>query len=105
MKTAVSDKSKSGDPISYEESRELARDDDPGIRIDLAERADLRPEVLYFLAEDPVPEVRRLLARNESAPAQAGLLLARYDDEDVRHDLAAQARATIGNRRTDGQSE
>src|SRR3546814_2961234 len=48
--------------LSYEESRELAHNGSDRARADLAVRIDLRPEVLYFLAEDPPTEVRRRIA-------------------------------------------
>ena len=36
--------------LSYDESKRLARDGDPAVRVHLAGREDIRPEVLYFLA-------------------------------------------------------
>ena len=70
-------KQKSSDPISdvitYEESRKIANDPDPAIRKQLAARTDIRPEVLYYLAEDAAPEVRREIATNEQTPAHANV--------------------------------
>lgn len=71
----------------YERDRELARHEDPKVRIALAARQDVRPEILYFLAEDPSAEVRRTLAANAAAPRQADLALASDKDEDVRAGL------------------
>ncbi len=85
------DKSKQarqGEPLTYEESRELARHDDPDIRRELAARSDLRPEVLYYLAEDAEPEVRLQVANNSAAPIQADLLLATDNFDEIRCDLA-----------------
>lgn len=76
--------------LSYEESRELARSGSDRTRVDLAQRLDLRPEVLYFLAEDPSSEVRRHIAANAKTPRQADLILARDADEAVRAELAAK---------------
>lgn len=76
--------------LSYEESRELARSGSDRARADLAERLDVRPEVLYFLAEDPSSEVRRRIAANAKTPRQADLILARDADEAVRAELAAK---------------
>ena len=76
------------DSISYEESRKIANDPDPAIRKQLAARTDIRPEVLYYLAEDAAPEVRREIATNEQTPAHANVLLARDGDTNVRCDLA-----------------
>ena len=76
--------------LSYEESRELAQNGSAKTRADLAERADLQPEVLYFLAEDPSSEVRRRIAANAQTPRQADLILARDGDEAVRAELASK---------------
>ncbi|HLO76678.1 MAG TPA: DUF2336 domain-containing protein [Magnetospirillum sp.] len=76
--------------IDYEDARELAAAPDPQVRAALAERADVQPEILYYLAEDTSPEVRRRVARNHMAPPQANLLLAGDGDEGVRSDLAAK---------------
>lgn len=76
--------------LSYEESREIARSGSDRTRADLAQRLDLRPEVLYFLAEDPSSEVRRRIAANAKTPRQADLILARDTDEAVRAELAAK---------------
>ncbi len=78
------------DSLSYEESRELAQNGSDKTRADLAARIDLRPEVLYFLAEDPSSEVRRRIAANAKTPRQADLILARDADEAVRAELAAK---------------
>ncbi|MDH3911202.1 MAG: DUF2336 domain-containing protein [Rhodospirillales bacterium] len=60
------------------------------MRADLAARSDIRPEILYFLAADSSPEVRRRTAVNVRTPAQADLMLARDSDETVRRDLAVK---------------
>lgn len=78
------------DNLSYEESRELAQNGSDKTRADLATRVDLRPEVLYFLAEDPSSEVRRRIAANAKTPRQADLILARDADEAVRAELASK---------------
>lgn len=74
--------------MSYGESKRLLRDRDPRVRADLASRADLRPEILFFLAGDESADVRRQVAGNPRTPAEADLLLARDADQDVRSDLA-----------------
>jgi len=76
--------------LSYEQARELARSEDVTIRMALACHPDTQPEVLYFLAEDSEPDVRRAVARNERAPRQADLLLTADDQDDIRTDLAAK---------------
>ena len=74
--------------LSYDESKRLARDGDPAVRVDLAGRGDIQPEVLYFMAEDDSAEVRGCIAANISTPRQADLILARDRDEAVRQTLA-----------------
>ncbi len=76
--------------VSYEQARDFARHQDVSVRLALAARTDIKPEILYFLAEDPAPEVRRAIAGNAASPLHADLLLARDSDETVRGDLAAK---------------
>ena len=73
---------------SYEESKRLARDHDEHARARLASREDVRPEILYYLAEDAAEDVRRRVAANLATPVQAHALLARDEDAKVRCDLA-----------------
>jgi len=73
--------------LTYVEMQTLASHSDRVIRCQLAERHDLRPEVLYFLAEDDDADVRRLIALNPTTPRQADLLLANDVDTSVRCDL------------------
>ncbi|TCS65010.1 DUF2336 domain-containing protein [Varunaivibrio sulfuroxidans] len=75
-------------PLDYDEAKGLARHKDVEIRRKLAARGDIKPEILYYLAEDPEPAVRRAIAENAAAPRQADLLLTRDDNEDVRSQLA-----------------
>lgn len=80
--------SRKGGSISYDEAKAMARDGDEDARADLAKRTDLKPEILYFLAEDPSPKVRSHIAANEKTPHQANLLLATDTDQVVRETLA-----------------
>jgi uncharacterized protein (DUF2336 family) len=75
---------------AYEEAKRLARNPDAAVRAELAARDDLRPEILYYLAEDTAAEVRRKVATNAATPVQADMLLVRDHDEEVRADLAAK---------------
>jgi len=75
------------DTLSYQEMQKLASHEDLTIRCQLAERKDLKPEILYFLAEDDHREVRLRIATNPTTPRQADLLLASDDDEGVRLEL------------------
>ncbi len=83
--------------LDYDRAREIARHPDAGVRRRLAKRADVRPELLYYLSDDPAPEVRREIAANEATPPHAYKGLAQDADEDVRCDLALKiARLTPG---------
>lgn len=77
-----------GQKITYEQARDLLDHPEVDVRRALAERADLEPEILFFLARDTDTVVRRSIAVNEAAPVKASLLLAADDDADVRSDLA-----------------
>lgn len=79
--------------VSYEQARDLLDHPDLEVRIALARRADLEPEILFFLARDPDPAVRRSIAVNPNTPQKAHLILAEDSAEDVRSDLADR----IGN--------
>ena len=77
-----------GDGLSYEAQRELLQAQEPAMRASFARREDARPEMLYFLADDPSPEVRRAIAQNHATPAHADLLLAQDPDDEVRCEMA-----------------
>ncbi|WP_395019747.1 DUF2336 domain-containing protein [Dongia sp.] len=74
--------------IDYSKARTLAADADPETRRRLAERSDVQPEILYFLAEDTEPAVRAGIAANSATPRQADLVLAKDQDVGVRERLA-----------------
>lgn len=74
--------------ITYEEAKELVRHHDVAVRSELAERNDIKPSLLYYLAEDNAAEVRRVIAANDRTPRQADRLLAEDMDDEVRCDLA-----------------
>jgi uncharacterized protein (DUF2336 family) len=74
--------------MDYSQAKALAGDADPAVRRSLAERADLQPEILYFLAEDAEPAVRAVVADNPTTPRQADAMLARDGDVGVRERLA-----------------
>lgn len=74
--------------IEYKQAKALAADSDRETRRRLAERADVQPEVLYFLAEDAEPEIRATIAANTATPRHADLVLAKDADVGVRERLA-----------------
>jgi uncharacterized protein (DUF2336 family) len=75
-------------PKSYEEQRHTLEKDNTKERLRLARREDTQPEVLYYLADDKVPEVRRAIASNRSTPRQADAKLVQDGDDEVRYQLA-----------------
>lgn len=76
------------EPIAYEEARDQAWNGDASMRAALARREDVRPEILYYLANDRSVDVRRAIAANNVTPTQAGVILARDTDVKVREMLA-----------------
>ena len=80
------------DGVSYGEAKDLARHPDAEMRRQLAAREDtnggMRPEILYYLASDASPMVRRAAAANANTPRQGDHLLAKDVDDDVRCALA-----------------
>lgn len=77
-----------GHKVTYEQARDLLDHPEVEVRRALAERSDLEPEILFFLARDSDTVVRRSIAANAATPEKASLLLAADDDADVRSDLA-----------------
>ncbi len=77
-----------GKSMTYEKAKELARHEDSQVRLELAGREDIKPEILYYMAEDKDPEVRKIIAANNATPRHADLLLAKDDDQEVRVGMA-----------------
>lgn len=78
------------DDREYHRDKLTAKAGDESARLELAARADVRPEILYYLTEDESPDVRRELASNDATPRQADLLLAEDEEEAVRAELAGK---------------
>ncbi|NCC21798.1 MAG: DUF2336 domain-containing protein [Alphaproteobacteria bacterium] len=78
-------------PAGYEHSKRVARSGSVKQRITLAGDSRTHREILYYLAEsDPDFRVRKAVAENPSMPVQAGPVLARDSNEDVRLALAGR---------------
>ena len=77
-------------PLTYDQEKALASQPDAARRAELAAREDVRPEILYFLAEDRSHKVRREIARNTKTPRLADKILATDVDHDVRCELAVK---------------
>ena len=74
--------------INYDQARDLLDHPDQEVRVTLARRDDLEPEILYFLARDPDTDVRRAVAVNPNTPQKAQVVLAEDSAGEVRTDLA-----------------
>lgn len=81
--------------VDYDTAKRLASSTDDKDRRFVASRSETRPEILYLLASDRSPEVRREIARNVSTPRQADLMLSTDPDEQVRSGLASKIAALV----------
>ena len=89
--------------LSVEEEQKILKAGSESQKKQLASRKDVRPEVLYFLAEDQSPSVRLLIAGNSSTPIQADEILKNDADEDVRTELARKIGRLVPGMDSDGQ--
>ena len=90
---------------SYDETKHLARNGNQQARANLAGSEDVRPEILYFLAEDDSAVVRGCIAANIKTPRQADLILARDRDEVVREKLARKVELLLPELDADAQAQ
>lgn len=74
--------------MSYEEARTALETHASRLREQLAGQEGVEPEVLYYLATDASPLIRRKVAANPSTPQQANKLLCSDNDDDVRCEIA-----------------
>lgn len=72
----------------YNKARDTAAKGSVEERRKLAAHENMEPEILYYLATDKAPEVRREIAENAGTPFQADAILAKDPNEDVRSELA-----------------
>lgn len=77
-----------GRAYSYEEARGVLEKEKAGARAKIARQESTQPEILYYLAEDEKPEIRRHVAANISTPVQANRALTSDPDDEVRFELA-----------------
>lgn len=90
LKDRITGRDSSEPVLDYDKAKELAKAESAAERRSLASRADVQPEILYFMAEDADVDVRRAVAANGATPPHAGAILAGDDDEDVRCNVAQQ---------------
>ncbi len=74
--------------ISYEEAREALEEKKIDDKLIIAEQETTPPEVLYYLAEDASPEIRKKIAGNSNTPIHADKILSNDENEEVKHELA-----------------
>lgn len=79
---------KSDKKYSYEEALDALEKKNNRDKSRLAVREDTKPEILYYLATDKSPEVRRKIAKNTSTPHQADSILVKDGDIEVRQELS-----------------
>jgi uncharacterized protein (DUF2336 family) len=77
----------------YEDAKRVARSGTTAERAALAQRDDMAPELLFYLAADQESDVRVAVAANDQTPPQADRLLADDGDERVRVALARKIAA------------
>ena len=92
------------DPVEYEEAKRRASRETVEERRELAGRGDVQPEILYYLAEDESPEVRREIAANKATPRHADVMLAGDTDDQVRCDLALKIARLLPDLKPDEQT-
>lgn len=74
--------------MSYEEARSALESHAHKARVFLSRQTEVEPEILYYLATDHSPEVRRNVAANPTTPHKANHLLTGDADDEVRCELA-----------------
>jgi uncharacterized protein (DUF2336 family) len=91
--------------VTYDDDKNLLQHPDVKVRKRLAQRTDVKREILYYLASDTATEVRREIARNKVTPVQADMLLVRDPDEVVRADLASKVARLLPGLPKDAQDQ
>ncbi|MCR4378698.1 MAG: DUF2336 domain-containing protein [Rhodospirillales bacterium] len=93
MLKGLLEKFRKGSRLDYEEAKQLAQSNDVKVREELAQKPNVQPEILYFLAQDRAASVRTIIAKNDATPHHADLLLTNDADESVRGVLATKIAA------------
>ena len=88
LKETFASNASSPKKLSYEDARAALESHAKRIREQLAEQESVEPEILYYLASDQSPIVRRRVAANRSTPQQANKILTADIDDEVRCELA-----------------
>ena len=77
-----------GERPNYDQTKVILQNGSVEERRVLAMHEDFEPEILYYLANDENPIVRREIADNDGTPLQADMILAKDPDLEVRKELA-----------------
>jgi CheY-like chemotaxis protein len=89
----------------YIKAREIASHGDVEARRQLAEDNSAPLEILYFLATDEEPWVRKAVAANPAAPVQADFLLSNDTDAETRTNLASKIGRQLGDMDPEDESD
>ncbi len=89
--------------LSYTESRAIAYTGDDNARARIAERSDIKPEILYYLVDDESHQVRLNLAANQATPRLADVKLARDTEEEIKLELAVKIARLVPDLEPDEQ--
>lgn len=77
-----------GEIITYDDAKTILIEGEVQDKLTLANKNEVSPEVLYYLAEDESPEVRVAVASNPATPIQADGILVEDTSDEVRMELA-----------------
>lgn len=91
--------------ITYEAARTVLENGEEDKMAVLAERADTRPEMLYYLAQEGAADVRAKVAGNPSTPMQANELLASDEVNEVREELARKIARLLPDMEDEARAE
>ena len=74
----------------YDEAKRITESGSTEERTQLASCGDVPPEFLYYFATEGAPDVKAAVAKNQSTPLQADMVLSKDDDDSVREILAGK---------------
>ncbi|RMF07919.1 MAG: DUF2336 domain-containing protein [Alphaproteobacteria bacterium] len=90
--------------MTYEEARDILEQENQQAKLELAEREDVEPEILYYLATDDSADIRRRIAGNPATPHHADRILAADNNDDVRCELARKISRLLPDLDPDSQA-
>lgn len=84
----------------YDEAKRITESGSDEERAQLASCGDVPPEFLYYFATEGAPDVKAAVAKNQSTPLQADMVLSKDEDDSVREVLAGK----IGQKAADADA-